>query len=201
MRRADAGFSLVEMLVSLTVLLLATTSLAGLLVQNSKMNKSQQLAIDAQSNARNCLEIVVAKLRSAGWDPVNAGVSTVTLDPDLTDLVSEIEVFADVNADGETDGTTTDDDDGEQLLIRHTGNQVEWRASADVSDPFVVLAVNITNDADGDGTPEPMFVPDSLTDPERVTVRITARSPVVDPVTRAFIRYTVSSDVVFRKNL
>jgi prepilin-type N-terminal cleavage/methylation domain-containing protein len=197
----NGGFSLVELLVSMVVLLLVMTGVAGMLIQSSQVNRAEQMTIEAQANARNCLALVVAKLRSAGWDPLNVGVPTVALDPDPSDGVSEIEVFADLNQDGETDGAATDDDDGEQILIRHTGNQVEWRPSADVSDPFVVLARNISNDADGDGTPEPMFVPDSTSNPTRVTVRITAESARADSRTGQPVRYTVTSQVVLRKTL
>ena len=50
-------------------------------------------------------------------------------------------------------------------------------------------------------TPEPMFIPNSTTNPTQVTVRITARSPAVDPTSQDFIRVTVTSEVVFRKSL
>jgi prepilin-type N-terminal cleavage/methylation domain-containing protein len=202
MRHHDnAGFSLVELLVSMVVLLLVMIGAAGMLIQSSQVNRVEQMTVEAQANARNCLALVVAKLRSAGWDPLNVGVPTVALDPDPTDGVSQIEVFADLNQDGETDGTATDDDDGEQILIRHTGSRVEWRPTADVSDPFVVLARNISNDADGDGTPEPMFVPDSTSNPTRVTVQVTAESARADSRTGQPVRYTVTSRVVLRKTL
>jgi prepilin-type N-terminal cleavage/methylation domain-containing protein len=188
----ERGFSLVEMLISVTVLLLAMAGLAGLMLQNARLNKSQQMAVTVQSNARNCLEMVVQKLRSAGWDPMNAGIATVNLDPDLSDGVSQIEVFADIDEDLATTSS------GEQILIRHIDNRVEWRPSA--GEPFIVLANNISNDADGDGSVEPMFIEDAVP-PTRITVQITARSPVPDPVTRDFIRYTVSSDVFLRKAL
>lgn len=139
--------------------------------------------------------MIVQKLRSAGWDPLNAGLTTVNLDPDLTDDVSEIEVFADLDEDG---ATTSPD---EQITIRHSGEQITWRRTGDPSDPFLVLATHITNDANGDGTPEPMFVPDSTTNPTRITVRVTAQSPDPDLGTGEFIRFTVSSDVVLRKRL
>ena len=195
------GFTLVEMLVSMVVLMLVMVGVAALLIQSSRINKYEQLAVQTQANARNCLAMVVAKLRSAGWDPLNVDVPSVVLDPDLSDTISEIEVYADINGDGETDGTVTDDDDGEQILIRHTGDRIEWRPSADTSDPFIILARNISNDADGDGTPEPMFVPDSTTDPRMITVRITAESPVADLRTGEFSRYSVVSQVVLRKAL
>ena len=195
--RAQGGFSLVEMLVSMTVLMLALGSLTSLLIQNSRINKGQRMAAETQANARNTLSMVVQKLRSAGWDPRNTGAfPTVNTDADLSDDISEIEVFADLDED-----TLTDSQD-EQILIRHLGssNQVVWRLTNDVSDPFEIVSANISNDADGNGTPEPMFVPDA-NPPTRVTVTVTARWPAPDPTTRRFIRYTVSSDVVLRKSL
>ena len=86
-----------------------------------------------------------------------------------------------------------------RCMIRHVGNRIVWRRTNDVSDPFIVLATNITNDADGDGTVEEMFVVTPPADPKFITVQITAQSPIPDPVSGEFIRYTVSSDVVIRK--
>ncbi len=191
-RSESRGFSVVELMVSLTVLLLITSGLAGLMLQNSRINKSQQMVAEVQANARNCLEMVVQKIRSAGWDPMNVGIPTVALDPDLTDDISQIEVFSDLSEDGTTN------DDNEQILIRHIDGRIEWRHKATAA--FVVLANNISNDADGDGTIEAMFTPDA-DPPTRITVQITASSPIEDPVTGDFIRYTVSSEVLLRKTL
>lgn len=192
----ERGFSLIELLVSVTVLVLAFGGLASLLIQNARINKAQRMTAEVQANARNTLSMVVQALRSAGWDPTNAGIATVNLDPDTSDDISEIEVFADVNEDGDTD------DADEQILIRHLGSsrEVVWRPTSDTTASFVVLSSNISNDADGDGTIEPMFVPDA-SPPTRITVQITAQSPAPDPTSGQFIRYTVSSDVVLRKEL
>jgi len=186
------GLTLIELLVSMTVMLLAMTSLAKLMVQTSRINKAQQMTAQVQADARNSLTMIEQKLRSAGWDPLNAGISIVALDGDLSDDVSEIEVFADLDGDGDTDATD------EQILIRHVNGQIVWRPISDATQPFVVLATNISNDADDDGTIEPMFVPDSTTDPTQVTIRITARSPAPNPMSGEFILYTVTSDVVLR---
>lgn len=194
--RNQKGFSLVEMLVSVTVMMLALSGLATLLIQNARINKSQRMAAEVQANARNTLSMVVQRLRSAGWDPTNAGLATINLDSDTSDANAEIEVFADLNEDGDTL------DAEEQTLIRHLGasGQVVWRPTSDVNDAFIVLSGDISNDADGDGTIEPMFVHDT-TPPTRITVQITAQSPAPDPTSGEFIRYTVSSDVVLRKAL
>ena len=202
----EAGFTLIEMMISVVILLLAMAGLASLLIQNSRINKAEQMTVEVQGNARNTLSMVVQKLRSAGWDPNNMGIPTLRLDGAIpgsstADTISEIEIFADL--DEVIVGTVADatTGDGEQVLVRHVSNQVIWRTTNDPNDPFVVVSDNISNDANGDGTIEPMFVPDSITAPTVVTVQITAQSPVIDPVTQDFIRYTVSSDVVLRKDL
>ncbi len=193
--RRQAGFTVVEMLISLAVMLLVVTGLAQMMVQNSRINRSQQMTAAAQADARNCLELIQQKLRSAGWDPMNGGIGIVGLDSDTTDEISEIEIFSDLDEDGFTNSAD------EQILIRHVGQEVVWRRSNDVDEPFIVLANNITNDADGDGTPEAMFVPFPNPDPTGIRVTITARSPQPDPVSGEFIRYTLTSDVILRKAL
>ena len=192
---AQRGFSLLELMVSLTVTLLIMTGVTKMMLENSRINKAQQMTAQAQSNARNCLSMIVQRLRSAGWDPLNTGIPSVVLDTDLGDDISEIEVYADLDSDGTTDGVD------EQVLIRHIGDRIVWRRSNDVSEPFVILATNISNDADGDGTIENMFVPSSILDPQRIRVQITARSPVPDPMSGEFIRFTASTDIVLRKSL
>ena len=194
-RPGEAGFSFLELLVSLSLLTLAMGGIAGLLIQNSQINRADQMSTEVQATARNCLSMIVQVLRSAGWDPRNAGFPALVLDPTPTNTTNYIEVLADLNEDGDTA------DAGEDVLIRWNGTQIEWRTSSDTTQPFVVLADTITNDADGDGVAETMFVPDATTHPTRIMVRITARSPAPDPRSGQYIRYTVSSDVVLRKAL
>ena len=189
--RVETGFTLVELLVSLALLSMVLGGVAGLLVQNSKINRAEQMSAEVQSNARTCLSMIVQALRTAGWDPKNAGFAAVALDPSPTTTNNYIEAFADLNEDGDTN------DAGEDLIIRWAVDRIEWRT--DPSQPYVTLADSISNDADGDGSAETMFVADSMTHPTRITVRITARSPVPDPRSGQYIRYSVTSDVVLRK--
>ena len=189
----ERGFTVLEALIASAILLSAMAAIGGMLLQSSRWGRSQQLAASSRSDAQSCLMMILGKLRTAGWDPMSAGIQVVQLDTNLGDNISEIETFADLDADGDTDGVN------EQVLIRHVGDIIEWRRSA--SGSFETLAVGISNDSYGDGTPEPMFVPDSTTDPTRVVVQITAESPEPDPVTQAPMRFTVSSEVVFRKKL
>jgi prepilin-type N-terminal cleavage/methylation domain-containing protein len=191
----ERGFTLVEMLVGLVVAGLVGIAIATVLLQNSRINRSQQMFTAVQNNARSSMDLVVSRLRSAGWDPMNADIDVVTTDPDLGDDVSQIEMFADFDEDKFTSS------DGEQVTIRHMGDRIEWRLNGDVSSPFQVVATGITNDANGDGVIEPMFQPDDLTDPSVITVQITARSLVPDPRNGEFIRYTLMNEVTLRKGL
>jgi prepilin-type N-terminal cleavage/methylation domain-containing protein len=193
--RPQAGFTLVEMLVSLAAFLLMAGPLAALLVQNAQANKAEQMTVQVQADARNCMLLIENALRTAGWDPRNAGFGAVSLDPSPSGPDNYIEIFADLNEDGDTGDTDED------VTIRHHENRIEWRRTGDTSQPFVVLAEGITNDADGDGTIEPMFTPNSTSNPTSIAVKITAESPMPDPRTGRPIRCTVSSDVALRGQL
>jgi len=186
--RSQKGLSLIELLVSVAILFVILTALATALIQNARVNRGQQMSLQVQSDARNCLSMVVPVLRTAGWDPLNVGIPTVVVGGGG----SQIQAFADINEDGDTD------DANEDVTIRFVGSRIEWRKTSDVSQPFVILSEGITNDADGDGTAEAMFTADSGTDPTRITVKITARSVVPDPRSGSYLRYTVQSDAIFR---
>jgi hypothetical protein len=190
----QAGTSLVEALVGMTILLVITAGAAEMLVRNGEIVTREELRAEVQANARNCMARVVSTLRSAGWDPGDHAIPTVALDPDTSDAISQIEAFIDRDGDGVTSGTPF-----EQVLIRHVGDRVEWRT--DGVSPLATLARNITNDADGDGVIEPMFTPDNPTDPRRIVVQITAQARLLDPHTREPIRYTLQSAVTLRKEL
>ncbi len=191
--RRQAGFTLVEMLVSLAVLSLAIGGIAPLLLDSSRLNRSQQMAMAVQADARNCLELATSAIRTAGWDPLKTGFSALTLNASDPASADHIEIFADLNEDGDTS------DDGEDVLIQLNGTQLEWRKST--GGTLVVLADGVTNDANGDGTAELMFTPDSTTAPTKITVKITTQSPSRDPRSGQFIRYTVSDVVALRGKL
>jgi len=190
-RGPQAGFSLAELLVSLALLAVGFSVLASLLVQNARANRGQQITLAVQANARNSLGILLPVLRSAGWDPRNFGIVPVTFDVGLTG--DWIQVRADLDEDGDTDG------DGEEVTVRFAGDRIEWKRASDVLAPWSTVAVDISNDADGDGAAEAMFLPDSWTNPTRIRIQITSQSSVPDPATRRVIRYTAASEILLRR--
>jgi prepilin-type N-terminal cleavage/methylation domain-containing protein len=192
-RHAEAGFTLMELMVSLAVFSLAATGLASMLVSNAKLNKSQQMTITAQADARNCVSMIEQALRTAGWDPKNTGLTGILLQSPAQASDNWIEIVSDLDEDSATSSA------GEDITIRKNGTTLEWKTSTGGS--YTTLSPNITNDADGDGVAELMFTPDSTSNPRRVTVRITARSAAPDPRSGQYIRATVSTDIVLRGRL
>jgi prepilin-type N-terminal cleavage/methylation domain-containing protein len=188
---SERGFTLVEMLISLAIFSVVATMVAKTVVDGAKLTKTEQMTIAAQSDARNCVSLIEQAIRTAGWDPRNAGFAGIQLQLPAVAANNWIEVFSDLDENGTTVG------DGEDVTIRLNGTKLEWKKST--GGAFEILSPNITNDSAG--AQEPMFTPDSITTPTRITVKVTARSPVPDPRTGRYIRATISTDVVLRGNL
>ena len=190
---SESGFTLLETLVSLAVFSVAASMLASMVLDGAKLTKTEQMTIAAQSDARNCVSLIEQALRTTGWDPKNAGFAGIVLQSPASASDNWIEVFADLDEDSATTSS------GEDVTVRLNGTTLEWKKST--SGTFEILSPNITNDADGNGVPELMFTPDSVTSPKRITVKVTARSPVPDPRTGQYVRATISTDVVLRGRL
>ena len=189
----NRGFSLVEFVVALALLVLLVTGIAPLLFQSARMNRSQQLVIETQANARSCVSLITQRLRTSGWDPREAGIPPLALGAIANGGTDTVQIFADLNEDGDVD------DQDENVTIRMASNHIEWKRTAGGS--FETLALNINNDPDGDGTADPLFVPTPTSNPASITVQVTAQSPVMDPRLSDFARFTVTNEVTLRNSL
>jgi prepilin-type N-terminal cleavage/methylation domain-containing protein len=193
MMTGNRGFSLVEFIVALALLVLLVTGIAPLLFQSAQMNRSQQLVIETQANARSSVSLITQRLRTSGWDPREVGIPPLTVGTIANGGTNAVQIFADLNEDGDVN------DQDENVLIRLVSNRIEWRRTAGGS--FETLALNINNDPDGDGTADPLFVPTPLANPASITVQVTAQSPVMDPRLADFARFTVANEVTLRNSL
>jgi len=188
---AERGFTLIETLVSVAVFSVVATMVASTVLDGAKLTKTEQMTIAAQSDARNCVSLIEQVIRTAGWDPRNSGFAGIQMQSPAQPANNWIQIFADLDEDGATSSN------GEDVTIRLNGTTLEWKKST--AGAFEILSPNITND--GSGVPELMFVPDSAINPKRITVKVTARSPVRDPRTGQYIRATIATDVVLRGSL
>jgi len=80
-----AGFTLIEMMISITIGLLVVAALTGVLVSNSQSSKTNERTSELQSNGRYALDQLKRELRHAGYHgytpvaPESAGWTTPTI--------------------------------------------------------------------------------------------------------------------------
>jgi len=187
------GMSLIEVMISLAVFSLASIGITGMLIDNSRINKAEQMRAQVQANARNTVSLIAQRIRTAGWDPLELGFQAIVRDDDLTDSENYVELYSDLDGDNTLDGV------GESVRIRHLAGTVEWRLETGGS--FIPLAAGISNDADGDTVVEPMLVADTADPPKWIRIRVTAESSSADPRTGEVYRYTVETEVALRGSL
>ncbi len=119
-RRNQAGFGLVELLVSSFILLVTAASVFRLLVEIQHKTAYQAEVQSVLENAQLAMQIVSRYVRQAGNDPLDIGFSGITIAGS-----SEIGISSDLtgsaapgNPDrGDPDGDTLDS--GEDVLIRY----------------------------------------------------------------------------------
>jgi type IV pilus assembly protein PilW len=164
MRRAHAGYSLLDLLVALAVgggLLASTVILLHLGLRAWLWGAAR---VEAQQSARYALERMVRELREAGYDPTVAGIAAVVVaEP------SRIAFQRDLNGNGVVDPTrervTYVLRAGERILRRDAGGGAQPviedvrrflltyldRAGRPTTDPAAVSAVRIHLEVGGEG--------------------------------------------------
>ncbi len=155
-RRADGGYSLVDMLVALAVgggMLAASLTLLHLGVRAWVWGAAR---VEAQQSARYALERMVSELREAGYDPTVAGIAAVVVaEP------ARVAFQRDANGNGVIDPTrervTYLLRAGESILRRDAGGGAQPvingvralrltyldREGAETTDPAAVVAVRV----------------------------------------------------------
>ena len=76
---ADAGYSLIELLVATAVLGLVMAGLLVILRSGTTTYRWGAARIEAQQSARAALERMAKELRGAGYDPTSAGIAAIVI--------------------------------------------------------------------------------------------------------------------------
>jgi prepilin-type N-terminal cleavage/methylation domain-containing protein len=147
-RAAQAGFSLVELLVSVTLLALLAGALHQLARGLLRGVRILEIASEAQQSARIGAQLVVRELRGAGFAPA------APLRPALGDAGRDhVSMASDLNGDGDTDDSNERVeyrfDAGRRALMRALGNAPPQPMLMDVD------ALELTY-LDADGAPVPL---------------------------------------------
>ncbi len=136
-KRTAAGFSLIEFLVSIAVLLIMIGTALRLLDQGQATFMAQNAEAIAQARARKAINLMTAEISLAGSTPVTitsgAHPGLQPISDSVTASGTSIRVVADRDASGTTDGTATggDGDINDDVTYSFSGGTIYRTAPND----------------------------------------------------------------------
>jgi len=198
----ERGFSLVELLIAMTIGLIILTALSSTFLMQRKIYDVQEQVAEMVQNARAAMDMMSREIRMGGYDPTDAGFDGITYDAHQLQIQANIDDDEDIiNADGSYDEnenityTYYDENSAYPYQIkRKTGNG-----------NFVSFAENIEAftfnylDSSGNATT-------TTSDIRQIKITITAKTTKPDPdytdptYGDHYRRYTLSS-VITPRNL
>lgn len=168
----ERGFTLVELLIAMALALIIIGALSSAFVSQRRTYAVQEEVSEMIQGARAAMDMIGQEVKMAGFNPSGA---TIVGAPYST---SQLEIRADLNGDGETDGTASNDDTNEEIIYTYdsTNKQID-RNTGGGAQP---LAENIESftfqylDADGNATTTPANI-------REIRITIVARTAKEDP--------------------
>ena len=113
LHKKNLGFTLVELLVAMTLGLVLLGSVLKILVSQNRTNAVQQEVAYAQQNARAAMDLMVREIRNAGHNPANGNVEAI-----VTAEGTKIQVqadYSDPDGDGHPEGNGNATDPNEDV--------------------------------------------------------------------------------------
>jgi type IV pilus assembly protein PilW len=185
--KKTAGFTLLELLVSMAIGLVVIAAVAGTFTAQTRQNSAEEQIAQMQQNVRGALDLMLREIQMAGYKPAGGTFNGIQ-----TSTSTTLRIKLDLDSTGvETDGTTDDITytfDSSSGLITRTLNNGGSSAT---------LADNITgftfaySDANGASTT-------TNTSVRRITINITARTAKPDPSYTSnggYRTYQLSADI------
>ena len=150
-RTIEHGFTLIELLIVMAISLIVLASISGAFITQRKAYDVEEQNTEMIQTARAAMDIISSEVKMAGdhWDPNFASPPLQTTDSTAATYVgilynaNQFEIKADLNSDGETDGTASNDDTNEEIVYTYdsTDKQID-RNTGGGAQP---LAENIEN--------------------------------------------------------
>jgi len=204
-RNNDTGFTLVELLIAMTIGLIILTALSSTFLMQRKIYDVQEQVAEMVQTARAAMDMMSREIRLAGYAPtgyIPTGGTMQRSDPTGTNFVGisynagQLQIRADLTGDGNTNGSNEDiiyTYDATDLQIdRNTGSGDQPFAENIQSFTFVYLKADgvteITTSAEND-------------DIRQIKITITARTAKPDPDYTAnggYRTYTLTSYITPR---
>ena len=121
--RARAGFSLTELLVSMTLLTIVMASIVGVITRVQRDYVRQRARDEAMTAVRSAELLLTRVFRTAGADPNRVGIVGITAQPNGS---GSVRVRADFNP---ADGDVSDDLEDVTIDMSGADMRVQWKGS------------------------------------------------------------------------
>lgn len=123
--RRAAGFSLLELMVSLTILSVLMGALLSAVISMQRGYVNQRERVRAQESLRAAQMTLITILRSAGADPLSSGLTRLDPDPNGNGTFDDLRVVTDFNP---PDGDVSDLLEDVRVWLANDTLWVRWRA-------------------------------------------------------------------------
>jgi len=166
-----AGFTLIEILVSMTIGLVVLAGVAGTFTAHTRQNNAEEQIVQMQQNVRAALDLMVREIQMAGYKPNGGTVTGVTWS------TSQLEIQADMDGNGSINTAAGSEED---IIYAYDNVNFQITRKLGSSGTAQLLADNITAftfsylDANGSATTTSSSV-------RKVSISITARTAKPDP--------------------
>ena len=182
-----AGFTLVELMVSMAISLAVLAAIAGTFTAQTRQTNAEEQLGQMQQNVRGALDLMIREIHMAGYKPAGGAFNGIQ-----TSSATTLRIKLDLDSSGvETDGTTDDISyafDSSTGLISRTLNNTG--STATLADNVTAFSFTYL-DANGASTTTNTAV-------RRITINITARTAKPDPgysINNGYRTYQISADV------
>lgn len=138
-RQARAGFTLIEMAVSMTLLVIIMGSVFGVMARSQREYAVQREVVRAQETLQGIEILLTRILRSGRADPQRLGIGLLDPDPWTNAVFDDIRVVSDLNGDGVTTGLMED------VTIRLNGHHLVMRWQTGAAEQEVARRVTSLN--------------------------------------------------------
>ena len=124
-RRPRHGFSLVELIVALTMFSLIMAAMMSVVLNLQRKYVEQRERVRAQESLRVAQMTLAPLLRSAGADPLNTGLTSVNVDPNNDGVFNDLQIKSDFNP---MDGDVNDPLEDVHVFVKNDTLWVRWQA-------------------------------------------------------------------------
>ena len=103
-RNNEGGFTLVELLIAMTIGLIILTALSSTFLMQRKIYDVQEQVAEMVQTARAAMDMMTREIRMAGYNPTGAAFDGITYDADQLEIKADMYQTSDTgNPDGDTD--------------------------------------------------------------------------------------------------